>query len=262
MKLLYTLLAAALLVAPGFGADQASLPVTLRVMSYNIQHGRGMDGKVDLERIAAVINGEKADIVALQEVDRGVARTDRRDLPQELAKLTGMEFFFDKNIPHQGGEYGNAVLTRFPILERTNTHLRMLRPNEQRGVIQLVLDVQGRRVLFMNTHIDYRRDDSERLENVSQFKEILAGHEKMPVIFCGDFNDLPGSRTHEAMKKLLADSWEVAGEGDGFTFRADNPVRRIDYIFVTRDSIEPLKIWVPSSLASDHLPVVAELRLK
>jgi endonuclease/exonuclease/phosphatase family metal-dependent hydrolase len=262
MKILSAFIVVAVLATVGFGADQPSSAATLRVMSYNIQHGRGMDGKVDLERIAEVIKEAKAEIVALQEVDRGVARTDRRDLPAELAKLTGMEVFFDKNIPHQDGEYGNAVLTRFPILQRTNTHLRMLRPHEQRGVIQLILDVHGRKVLFMNTHIDYRREDSERLENVAQFKEILAGYPGMPVIFCGDFNDLPGSRTHKGMKALLADAWEMAGESDGFTFRADNPVRRIDYIWISPEMVKPLKLWVPSTLASDHLPLVAELQLK
>src|SRR5688572_31668602 len=88
---------------------------TFRVMTYNIHHGEGMDGKVDLERIAALIQNEQADIVALQEVDKGVERTARRDLGAELARLTGMQCVFSNNYHFQGGEYGNAVLTRFPI---------------------------------------------------------------------------------------------------------------------------------------------------
>ena len=123
-------------------------------MSYNIRHGEGLDGRLDLARIASVITGENADLVALQEVDRGVERTARRDLPAELAALTGMTAIFSNNHPHQGGEYGNAVLTRFPVRRWANTHLRMLRPAEQRGVLQVVVDVHGRDLLFLCTHID------------------------------------------------------------------------------------------------------------
>jgi endonuclease/exonuclease/phosphatase family metal-dependent hydrolase len=262
MKILRTFFCAAGLLIAAPASAQPSDPGTFRVMSYNIHHGRGMDGRVDLDRIAGLIRSECADIVALQEVDRGVERTARRDLPAELARLTGMHCYFEKNIPYQGGEYGNAVLTRFPILQQTNTHLRMLHTNEQRGVIQLVLEVRGKKLLFMNTHIDHRREDAERLKNVEQFAEIISGYPKLPVIFCGDFNALPGSPTHQRMKTLLADSWEMAGEGDGFTFPADKPVRRIDYIWVSRETIEPLKLRVPATTASDHLPVVAEVRIK
>lgn len=237
-------------------------PKTIRVMSYNIHHTRGMDNKVDLQRIAEVINKEQVDIVALQEVDRNIPRSGRRDVPLELARLTGMKaFYFDKNISFEGGDYGNAVLTRFPILHQTNTHLRMLRTNEQRGVIQMVLNVHGRKLLFMNAHIDHRPDDSERLKNVEQFKEILEKHPALPVIFCGDFNSIPGSRTHTQMKGLLSDSWEIAGQGNGFTFPADKPNRRIDYMWITPHTVHPLQLYVPQTLASDHLPLVGVFQI-
>ena len=90
-------------------------------MSYNVHHGEGSDGRIDLERIAAVIKEEKADLVALQEVDRGVLRSGKRDLPAELAKLTGMSVFFENNFGYQGGEYGNAILTRLPVLSWRRT---------------------------------------------------------------------------------------------------------------------------------------------
>src|SRR5947207_417120 len=77
---------------------------TFRVMTYNIHHGEGTDSRIDLERIAALIKKEKVDLVALQEVDRGVLRTGRRDLPAELSKLTGMSYFFENNLSYEGGE--------------------------------------------------------------------------------------------------------------------------------------------------------------
>ena len=231
-------------------------------MSYNIHHGEGLDKKLDLERIAKVITDAKADIVGLQEVDRGCARTQKRDLPAELAKLTGLKVHFEKNIPYQGGEYGNAILTRFPIKRAKNTHYQMLRPGEQRGVLQLVLEVHGRDVLFMNTHIDYRPDDAERVLNVDELRGIVAAAGTLPVIMVGDFNAMPGSRTITNLKTFLSDTWELAGKGDGFTFSAREPKKRIDYVWITKASLEPRKIEVLRSEASDHLPLLAELRLK
>ena len=256
-----SLVLAASLTAAGLAA-QAAPAVTLRVLTYNIHHGEGIDHKLDLERIARVVTDAKADLVALQEVDRGCERTQRRDLPAELARLTGMTAWFEKNIPYQGGEYGNAILARFPIKHARNTHYKMLRPGEQRGVLQLLLDVHGREVLFLNTHIDYRPDDAERLMNADELKAIVAAAGGTPVILCGDFNSTPGSRTHERMKGFLTDAWEVAGKGDGFSFPATQAGKRIDFIYVTKPAVLPLTMTVIQTPASDHLPVLAELRLQ
>src|SRR5262245_21095143 len=119
--------------------SQSIAPPTFRVMTYNIHHGEGLDGRVDLLRIAELIKREGAEMVALQEVDKGVERTARRDLPDELAALTGMTCTFSSNYHHQGGQYGNCVLTRFPIKRWTNTHYQKVNETEQRGILQLTL---------------------------------------------------------------------------------------------------------------------------
>src|SRR6185295_732374 len=85
------------LVAGCSSTRESQPPATIRVMTYNIHHGEGLDGKVDLLRIAELIKREGADLVALQEVDKGVARTARRDLPGELAELTGLSCVFSNN---------------------------------------------------------------------------------------------------------------------------------------------------------------------
>jgi endonuclease/exonuclease/phosphatase family metal-dependent hydrolase len=242
-------------------APAADASVTLRVMSYNIHHGVGIDGKLDLERIARLITEAKVDLVGLQEVDRGIPRSGKRDLAAELAQLTGMQAIFERNIVYQGGDYGNAILSRFPIRCSRNTHYQMLRAGEQRGLLQAVVEVGGRELLFLNTHIDFRPDDSERLLNVDEMRQVIE-REKLPVILLGDFNSVPGSSTHTKLKSFLVDAWEVAGRGDGFTIPVKKPSKRIDFIFVSGATIEPVKMEVIHSIASDHLPIVAELRLK
>ena len=236
---------------------------TFRVMTYNIHHGAGVDGKIDFQRIAELIKREQADIVALQEVDKGVERTARRDCPAELAALTGMSCVFSNNFHFQGGEYGNAVLTRFPIKRWTNQHYRMLRPGEQRGLLQVVLDVHGRQLVFLDTHIDYRADDTERLMNAAEILEAIQAYRGRPMILCGDLNDTPGSRTCQKIGQQFTDTWTAAGAGDGLTIPAEKPRTRIDYIWLRKDSaIDAVRAWVPESRASDHLPVVAEFRFR
>ncbi len=88
----------------------------IRVLSYNIRHGEGMDGQVDLARIAAVIRSARPDLVSLQEVDVGTERTNRIDQVATLARLTGMAPIFVGNITYQGGDYGNAILSAYPQL--------------------------------------------------------------------------------------------------------------------------------------------------
>lgn len=236
---------------------------TLKIMCFNIHHGEGIDGVVDIERIAKLILEHKVDLVALQEVDIGVARTNRIDIMKILSEHTGMYPVFEKNIDYQGGEYGNGILSRYPILQSENHHYKMIREGEQRGLLKTVVDVDGINIAFMNTHIDYREDDSERLSNVNEINDVIKKYSDMPVIVAGDFNDIPSSRTHTAMKENFMDVWEVKGEGEGFTFHTENPDKRIDYIFLHKNDnlsvkIIPKSIEVVYSIASDHLPLIAE----
>ena len=241
----------------------SSCTPTLRVMTYNIHHGRGMDGKVDLERIAALIREADVDLVALNEVDKGTARTDGRDLARELAELCGMKHVFAKNIDFRGGEYGNAVLSRLPIHSHRNLHYRMLRPGEQRGLLQVTTTAHGRPLRFFVTHIDHREDDRERVSNVQEIEALLAAEPDPPVILVGDFNDTPGSRTHRGLVEHFVDSWAHFDAGDGFTYPSKTPRKRIDYVFLQKGKrLVPLSVTIPSSLASDHLPLVVEVRLR
>jgi len=234
-------------------------PVEIRVMTYNIHHGRGLDGKVDLNRIAKLIRDQDVDLVALQEVDRGTQRTEGIDIAAQLAELTRMHFVFEKNIDFQGGEYGNAILSRHPILSSTNRHYQMLRPGEQRGMLSAKINMDGRPLTFVATHLDFRPDPSERISNLGEIEKFVTDSGGDTIIVAGDFNDQPGGTVHARMKNTFTDSWEQAGIGDGFTYSSEEPTKRIDYIYLyPKTSWTVHRANVPPSDASDHLPLVVE----
>ncbi len=235
---------------------------TIRVMSYNIHVGFGMDKKLDLARIAAVIKRERADIVGLQEVDRGVERTGRVDQIAELARLTGMDYAFAPNLRYQGGWYGVAILSRFPITNFEHRRYRNRREAERRGFIRAEIPIDDLRLQFVTTHLDYQFADG-RLFEAEQLLRALDPI-RDPLIVAGDFNDEPTGQTYAIMRAALADAW-VAGRNasvNGFTFPADEPVKRIDYIFYRgSDRLRIGRAWVVETLASDHRPVVVEFEL-
>ncbi len=90
---------------------------SIRIVSYNIRHGEGLDRRVDLKRIAKVISALKPDLVALQEVDKNCKRSGNQDIAAELGRLTGMQHRFGRFMDYQNGEYGMAILSRLPIME-------------------------------------------------------------------------------------------------------------------------------------------------
>lgn len=235
---------------------------TIRVMTYNIHVGVGMDKKLDLPRIAAVINKQHADLVGLQEVDRGVERTQRIDEIAELAKLTKMDYAFAFNLKYQGGQYGVAILSRFPI-RATDHHLyKNLREAERRGFIRAEVIIGGRVVNFVTTHLDYQYEDGR----VYEAEQLLSGLQdvKGPLIVVGDFNDIPSGGAYKLMSARFADAWlESHASGEGLSYPADKPAKRIDYILPRiSDSIRVKKAWIVETLASDHVPVVADLEIK
>jgi endonuclease/exonuclease/phosphatase family metal-dependent hydrolase len=263
-------LLAALCVGPARAAGSRKR-VHLRVMSYNIHVGVGMDKKQDLKRIADVIKVYGCDLVGLQEVDRGVQRTGRVDEIKELARLTGMDYAFAHNLDYQGGQYGVAVLSRFPILAIDHRRYANTRERERRGFIRVEVEVKGRRLHFVTTHLDYQYADG-RLFETRQMLDVLADV-RGPLIVTGDFNEEPWAGVYELMRKAgFVDGWRrshagsVEAHGVGATYPADKPTKRIDYVFYRGlgedrppEQDEDASEAVPDTLASDHRPVVIGL---
>lgn len=234
-------------------------PIRLRVLSYNIHHGRGTDDKVDLERIAKVINSCEPDLVALQEVDKGVERTNGIDEPGQLTVLTKMTSVFGNNIKYQGGDYGNVVLTKLPVSHHLNHKLPVHYKNEQRGVMEVDVTLPDGRgtLVFMATHLDYRADSPERVPSAAMINELIDG--RPPAILAGDLNDMPDSKTLVEFEK----SWKRTNEGSLPTFPVDQPTRQIDHILVRpadRWKIIEVKV-LDEAVASDHRAILAVLEL-
>src|SRR5215510_14707138 len=143
----------------------------IRVMTYNIHVGVGMDKKLDLPRIADVIKREHIDLVGLQEVDRGVERTQRIDEIAELARLTKMDYAFAFNLKYQGGQYGVAILSRKPILATDHRLYKNLREAERRGFIRTEVKIGGQLINFVTTHLDYQYEDGRVFET----EQLLEG---------------------------------------------------------------------------------------
>src|SRR5207253_7411751 len=159
---------------------------TMRVMTYNIHVGIGMDKKLDLARIAGVINQQHPELVGLQEVDRGVERTQRIDEIAELAKLTKMDYAFAFNLKYQGGQYGVAILSRYPIRATDHRLYQNTREAERRGFIRAEVNIGGRVVNFVTTHLDYQYEDGR----VFEAQHLLAALNSVPasLIGVGEFN--------------------------------------------------------------------------
>ena len=202
-------------------------------MTYNIDVGVGIDKKLDLQRIADVIKKEKPDLVGLQEVDRGVKRTEGRDEIVELAGLTGMQYAFAHNLDYQGGQYGVAILFRFPIRQIDHRKYENRREAERRGMLRVEVDIgSGRIINFVNTHLDYQSANGRvEAEQMLRFLENVKG----PLIVVGDFNDEPSGNTYKLMADKFDDAWmQSKAKGLGWSFPADKLVKRIDYIFMRR----------------------------
>lgn len=236
-----------LLAAPAFGQDVDDRQ-QLRVLSYNIHHGRGMDGVFDYDRLAKIINDLKPDLVALQEVDHGVARSGRVDQAAILAKLTGMHYAFGNALYHQGGEYGEAVLSRYPIKRFRAHHLPFHPGLEPRTALAVQVDPGPGlpELIFVGTHLCHQRDET-RAEQTTRLHTLFSSGET-PVIMAGDFNARPGS---DPMNVLLEDGW----------VDAIAPESRIDYVLHRKQDswfVAEVKI-LDEPVASDHDPVLAVL---
>jgi endonuclease/exonuclease/phosphatase family metal-dependent hydrolase len=238
----------------------------LRVVTYNIHAGHG-----DLARTAQTIRAFSPDIVALQEVD--VHWSERSGFVDQVAALAAaleMEARFAPiySLPNRENsavprEFGVALLARHHIVTWRNDTLTRLSTQDSNavpapapGLLEAVVDVHGSRLHVFNTHLDYRADPRVRRAQSGEMAAAI-DHVREPLIVFGDFNASPDAPELAPLFARLRDAWP-RDSGPGYTYPADNPVKRIDYVLVSRD-FSTVSARVPVSDASDHRPVVVDL---
>ena len=232
---------------------------TLRVLTYNIHHGEGMDGRFDLPRLAHIIEGTRADLVALQEIDQGTQRASGVNELTELSRLTHLHPAFGKAMDFQGGGYGVGVLSRWP-LQRIEIHPLPGPPDrEPRTSLTVTVRVNrnGPLVRFTSTHLDSGRDLGNRVIQATELNRVLVRDDGKPAILAGDLNS---GLQAEAMQ-VLDGVWTRVSPDDPPPLVPTGRPGRVDHVLV-----RPLTGWkvldtsvVDAPLASDHRPVLVEL---
>ncbi|QDT44460.1 hypothetical protein Pan241w_45690 [Gimesia alba] len=264
-RCLFTLSALCLLCLFSHRVESAENTDTLRILCYNIHYGQGTDGKYDVARLAKVIERTKPDLVALQEVDVGVKRSGRVHEAQRLSELTGMEVRFGPTQHYEGGLFGNAVLTRLPILDVMIQPLPYTESTPKlvtypRGAIVVTVRGPGNKPLrFISTHFQHNLPE-DRVAEAKAINKHFAVDDGIPTILAGDMNAKPDA---EPITILLKQWTNAIDDNATPTAPSTKPRSRIDYIFyrpATRFEMLESKV-IAEPLASDHRPVFAILKL-
>ena len=240
----------------------------LRVATFNIHHGADPHDLLDLERVAAVIESMDLDIVGLQEVDRFWPRSNFVDQPQWLGRRLRMWTAYGANLvlPPEDGtdetarrdrEYGTLVLSKWPILTKSNVLLPKFPDGEQRGLMKTTIVTPVGPVHFANTHLQHN-DPAEREVQADAIVALL-GPTPRRTILVGDFNAEAGTPEIDVIDTAVDDVWDAVGDGPGHTYDTIDPTVRIDYVWASADVVpRSAHVVTDDPLASDHLPVVAE----
>lgn len=255
--------------------DRAVIPPkgqSLRVMTYNIYGARATSpaNAADLDAIAEVIRRQNPDFVTLNEVDVFTNRTGK-DVHQarDLAEKLGMEWHFSKAIDRDGGEYGDAVLSKYPILEKRSYRLPCAaeQPGEDRSLCVIRVQIDGKDLYVASTHLDHLSGDASRLVQATEIRRIRDTELEGDLILCGDLNAIPSSNVIATMTSFLTNTRPI----DQYTFPSDDPSRKIDYIMyapIEHFGVQNCQVvsrgdqQVGGVDASDHRPVIADIRFQ
>ena len=235
------------------------MAVELTLVSYNIHSGIGTDGRFDLRRVGEVLREIDADVIALQEVGDFRGKTSREDQPEHLADLLGMHMAFGPNVVRQGRRYGNAVLSRLPILKSKNYDLSVHR-REPRGALRCDLELsEGRQLHVFCLHLGLSLGERRQQESLLLSADILRDAVRRdPVVVCGDFNYWGNKPVPALVRRAIHDA-ALELRAPARTYPSRLPLLRLDRIFVDM-GVRPLTIRPHRSslarLASDHLPLV------
>jgi endonuclease/exonuclease/phosphatase family metal-dependent hydrolase len=229
----------------------------VRIVDYNLHSGFNTDGRLNLEALAQVIEAENPDVVGLQEVSRGWVIDGSVDTIEWLSQRLGMPYAFG---PNEGHQWGNALLSRYPILSLGTGELPPESLRLRRGYIVAEIDAGIKDLWVINTHLHNVEEDSDiRMKQVPVL--LYAWNNAARTVIMGDFN--ASSDAPEMV--LLADAgfYDVGafiGPDPGYTYYSADPYQRIDYFWITPDLV-PALYDIPQTTASDHLPLAVTITI-
>lgn len=266
MKKYNSILLAALLIAGLFSAYawKHHETVRLKIMSYNIRHGEGMDNVLDLSRSANIIKAQAPDICALQEVDHFCLRTERVGQTAYLSEQTGMTGTFGKFMDFQNGEYGMATLSAKPLVSTKILPLPDGKYEPRSSIVHEIQIAEACTIAFANVHFDWIGDEEGSANRLKQAEALVKYLDALnrAAIITGDFNCTPDS---PAMQYFTAKGFVFADKGDdNLSFQGENKADIDHLIYRNAGSV---KIKVKSArlldvpVVSDHRPLVAELEV-
>ena len=222
----------------------------VRVMSYNVKNGGGLDGIKDITRNGELVRKAQPDVVAVQEVDSCTRRNKFYVLGKMAEAAGGYHAYFGPTIPYAGGKYGIGVLTKEPALS-VEFH-RLPCPKEPRGM----LVVELKKYYIISTHLSLK--EAQRVESVAIIKDVVSKLKNKPVFIAGDMNARPGTPMMKAFKEFAT----VLSDDTKFTAPSYDPRGCIDYILGTNGSFKVLGNSVMfGCFASDHLPLYVDVKI-
>jgi len=234
----------------------------LRVLTFNIYHGATMKGDFDVDYIANIIRNADPDLVALQEVDFLTKRARGYDLATELGWRLKMVPIFARAMDYDGGEYGEAILSKRSFITTRNVPLPFSEDREPRTALEVVtLLPSGDTIGFIGTHLDHTGDDTDRILQVKVINDVF-GQGRYPSILAGDLNAIPGSIPIGILEKYWGASYDR--DTPAPTYPSSDPTKKIDYVM-----FRPAGRWrvistevIQDSVASDHCAYLVVLELK
>lgn len=240
---------------------QASSLADVKVMTYNVHAGIGIDGVYNLQRIADVIRNSGAEVVSLNEIHKNYeATTNYDDQVAWLASELGMYSAFQKTTwksattasGNKERQFGHAILSKYPI-EVLNTRLYDAYGTHYYGLLETRIVINGQPMLFYVTHL---ATDTALLRLQRQQLRVWMDETYGTKILLGDLNAVPSNENIQAIKETMVDAFE--SQPNAYSFKSSNPTVRIDYILGT-SNITFSNSQVISTQASDHFPIVSDV---
>lgn len=240
------------IISPAFMAQNLSL----RVMSMNMKEG-GKPANYDADVYSDFIRQYNPDVVVFQEMDNFTTRNGNKDLLSEMAVKLGMFPYFGKSFSYGGGDFGNAILSKYPFYNARTITANPSGSIEMRSCSWIdILMPDKRKVRVAVTHLDVSSDEQVRISTLAIINTNMLTNNELPTLLIGDFNVTPDSDTMNYAKFR----WQDIGEGTGNTLTSTSPTKRIDYVMGYP------KTWIRKSYEtvcnpglSDHCFIVADV---